>query len=84
MLGRPKYDYGQKVEFEFDRKKHVGAIYTVDAYGDFFNSEEITYDILATEEDNCLYKHIEESAVILSKPNKNAKRRRKNEEDVAH
>ena len=40
MLGQPKYQYGEKVQFQFDQKTVVGEVYIIDAYGTFFQNEE--------------------------------------------
>lgn len=63
MLGYPKYKIKDKVKFKINNEIKVGNVYIVDAYGTFGQKEEPSYDIIV-EEENTLYKHIEESLVI--------------------
>lgn len=68
MIGKPKYDYGQKVEFEIDGKKLQGVVYIIDKYGTFFDDSDVSYDIMVgdvmNDPDNaCLYKHVREDFV---------------------
>ena len=62
MIGHPKYTYGQKVRFKSGHMTREGTIEIIDAWGTFYQSEEVSYDIMVTEQ-NCLYKHIRESKV---------------------
>lgn len=69
----PKFDYGDKVSFEYtqDGKKNVlvGEVYIVDRFGTFEQHEEPSYDVLVkdfvagngTQMGDCLFKHIRES-----------------------
>lgn len=62
MLGKPKYNYGDKVSFEIEGKTIVGEVYIIDAYGTFFQNKEVSYDIMvpSIDKQECLYKHITE------------------------
>lgn len=62
MIGKPLYSRGQPVEFKIDGRTVKGRIEIIDAYGTFFQTEEVSYDILC-EEENMLYKHITESLI---------------------
>jgi hypothetical protein len=72
MIGKPKYDYDQKVSFTMkDGSKEItleGTVYIVDAYGTFEQNEEPSYDIMVDKSPHfnnepCLYKHIREQFV---------------------
>ena len=63
MIGKPKYKGNDKVEFEFaENDVHKGVVWTVDKYGTFFDKSDVSYDIFV-EEENTLYKHINEKYV---------------------
>lgn len=63
MLGKPKYKEDCKVEFEFNGVQlREGVVYVVDKYGTFFDKSDVSYDIYV-EEENMLYKHINEKYV---------------------
>lgn len=62
MLGKPKYTYGDIVEFDCNGKK-TGVVAIIDKYGTFEQNEEVSYDILNKEE-NMLYKNCRENWVI--------------------
>lgn len=63
-LGRPQYQKGEIVYFDFNSGREVqektGKIEVVDAYGTYFQKDEVSYDILGRDG---LYKHIVESKV---------------------
>lgn len=64
MLGKPKFEYGQKVRFTITDQngnsiEKIGTIEIIDRYGTFFDTSDVSYDILV-EDENCLYKHITE------------------------
>jgi hypothetical protein len=63
MLSKPMYHCGNYVTFRVTAEEKVGKIDIVDAYGTFEQAEEPSYDIFV-EKENCIYKHIRESAVI--------------------
>lgn len=63
MIGKPKYKAFDKVEFLFNENElHEGVIRVVDELGTFFNKSDVSYDIYV-EEENVLYKHINEKYV---------------------
>lgn len=63
MIGKPKYKEFDKVEFAFiDGEVHKGTVWIVDKYGTFFDKSDVSYDIYV-EEENMLYKHINEKYV---------------------
>ena len=63
MIGKPKYKANDKVEFELIKNEvHKGVVWTVDKYGTFFDKSDVSYDIYV-EEENMLYKHINEKYV---------------------
>jgi hypothetical protein len=66
MLGKPMYHWGNYVTFRVTAEEKVGKIDVVDAYGTFEQAEEPSYDIFV-EKENCIYKHIRESAVTRIK-----------------
>lgn len=71
MLGKPKYKVGDKVKFTITHmdgriKEYEGEVCIVDAYGTFFNPNEVCYDIWVGdlgESKPCLVKHLCESNV---------------------
>ena len=67
MIGKSKFEYGQKVRFtisdqEGNALEKIGTIAIIDRYGTFFDPSDVPYDILV-EDENCLYKHITECQV---------------------
>lgn len=67
MIGKPKFEYGQKVRFTISDQngnsiEKIGTIEIIDRYGTFFDTNDVSYDILV-EDENCLYKHITERIV---------------------
>jgi hypothetical protein len=63
MLGKPKYKENDNVEFAiYENEVRIGVIYVVDKYGTFFDKSDVSYDIYV-EEENMLYKHINEKYV---------------------
>ena len=72
MIGHPKYTYGDIVHFTVNYKdgKDVthnetkeGVIAIIDKYGTFFDSSDVSYDILVKSE-NILYKHFSENSIV--------------------
>lgn len=63
MVGSPKYDYGDIVNFEFNDGIKQGIIAIIDRYGTFFDDSDVSYDILNIEE-KTLYKHCQEKLII--------------------
>lgn len=63
MIGKPKYKENDKVEFAiYENEARIGVIYVVDKYGTFPDKSDVSYDIYV-EEENMLYKHINEKYV---------------------
>lgn len=66
MIGKPKFDYDDRVCFdvEFDGKQvtKTGVVAIIDAYGTFFDDSDVSYDIFV-EDMNTLFKHISERRV---------------------
>lgn len=62
MVGHPKFNYGDKVEFTIGNETIKGEIYIIDKYGVFEDNTDVHYDIMSNEK-NCLYKHIKETLV---------------------
>lgn len=63
MLGKPKYNYGDRVKFNVNGEYKEGEIAIIDRYGTFFDDSDVSYDIL-NEEENMLYKHCREDCVV--------------------
>lgn len=65
MKGYPKFQYEEKVQFQFEDKIKEGTIYIIDKYGTFDNPSDVSYDIMSTTDDGreCLYKHITEKFI---------------------
>ena len=57
------YDRGDIVKFRYDGIVIVGEVRIADRYILSKSKEQVTYDIYS-EEQNCLYKHIDESDVL--------------------
>lgn len=56
----PKYNYEQKVSFNWDENKTInGYVYIIDRNGIFADNTSVYYDIMS-DDDKCLYKHIKE------------------------
>lgn len=62
MLGKPKFKFGDVVKFALGNEVIVGKIQVVDGYGTLFQNKEPSYDVYR-EENNTLYKHVEESLI---------------------
>lgn len=63
MIGNPKYKAFDKVEFAFiENEVHIGVIWIVDELGTYYDKSDVSYDIYV-EEENMLYKHINEKYV---------------------
>lgn len=73
MIGKPKYKYGDDVQFNLT---HEGTTFTltgkveiIDAYGTFEDNSDVSYDIFVEEcptdiiKGPCLFKHIKETNV---------------------
>lgn len=72
MLGKPKYNYGDKVKFKVKHEDKdyelIGKIEIIDKYGTFEDNSDVSYDIMV-EEGNfpvgypCLFKHFSEDSI---------------------
>lgn len=63
MIGKPKFKYNDNVKFTYvNSEVKCGVIYIIDKYGTFEDDSDVSYDIFV-ENDNCLYKHINEKYV---------------------
>lgn len=67
MLGKPIYKYEEEVKFKIhisddEEVEKSGTIAIIDRYGTFEEPEDVSYDVMVTEDDGskCLYKHITE------------------------
>lgn len=58
----PKFKRNDMVVFKIGDDEKCGMIQIVDAYGTFEQEDEPSYDI-CVEEENCIYKHIRETAI---------------------
>ena len=70
MRGKPKFKYGDSVKFTVTidgvETEFIGTIYIVDAYGTFFDSSDVSYDIMSTFKGReTLFKHISEKYVYV-------------------
>ena len=71
MLGKPKFDYNDKVKFKIIEENDkeielIGTVAIIDAYGTFGQNKEVSYDIMVDSKSGnwpILYKHIVESLV---------------------
>lgn len=54
-----KFEYGDIVNFKINGAIKTGRVYIIDANGTFENPGVASYDIMVDDE-NTLYKHIEE------------------------
>jgi len=67
MIGKPKYDYGEKVCFNVNwdgnPRTIEGTIEIIDRFGTFEDNSDVSYDIYV-ESENILYKHINEKAIF--------------------
>lgn len=65
MLGHPKFDYGDKVQFEIyfgddtnELVNLIGTVAIIDKYGTFADDSDVSYDVVV--EGIGLFKHISE------------------------
>ncbi len=68
MLGKPKYNIGDKVSFKLEDKIYEGSVYIIDPYGTFGDDSDVSYDIMVNnwgpKKEECLFKHINERLII--------------------
>ena len=63
IIGNPKYNVGDIVEFRYVNKVKQGVVAIVDEYGVWEDNSDVHYDILNKSE-NILYKHNKEDTII--------------------
>lgn len=66
MLGKPKFNYGDKVQFTLsDGTTYKGSVYIIDRFGTFEDNTDVSYDIMVDDYNGkqCLFKHISERIV---------------------
>ena len=65
MIGKPKFKYGDVVEFKYNGEKIVGTIEIIDSYGTFFDESDVSYDIMCDnyKGDRMFFKHVTERLV---------------------
>lgn len=72
MIGQPKYNYDDIVEFDIniDKVNYTlqGKVYIIDRYGTFEQNKDVSYDIMVDRSpfhnnEPCLYKHIIETKI---------------------
>ena len=57
------YSKGDMVKFRYDEKVITGKITVVDSFDIVGDNNKISYDIFS-EENNCMYKHINEFYIL--------------------
>lgn len=78
MIGKPKYNYGDKVKFVLEDKEYIGEVWIIDKFGTFEDNSDVSYDIMVKDafkvgndhyhpngNNDCLFKHISEKLVEL-------------------
>ena len=62
MIGKPKFKYGDIVEFKYNGEKIVGTIEIIDSYGTFFDNSDVSYDIMCDnyKGQSMFFKHVTE------------------------
>ena len=74
MLGKPKYNFNDKVKFSLKYKGEeytlIGTIDIIDKFGTFEDDSDVSYDIMVNDGDMpitypCLFKHIREDRTGL-------------------
>lgn len=66
MVGKPKFEYGQYVQFYLDDKLVYGTIEVIDRFGTFFDDSDVSYDIfIYNGKERILVKHVKETGVEL-------------------
>lgn len=65
MIGKPKFKYGDIVEFNYNNEKIVGTIEIIDSYGTFFDESDVSYDIMCGNYKGkpMFFKHVKERMV---------------------
>lgn len=68
MIGKPKFNHGDKVSFKIEDTIYEGSIYIIDPYGTFEDNSDVSYDIIVKnwgpKKEECLFKHINEKLIL--------------------
>ncbi len=72
MIGKPKFNFGDKVKFTLEGKTYHGSIYIIDEYGTFEDNSDVSYDVMINDwgdnhDQECLVKHLTEKLIIADK-----------------
>ena len=65
MIGKPKFKYGDVVEFMYNNEKSVGTVEIIDSYGTHFDKSDVSYDIMCDNYKGqpMFFKHVREDGV---------------------
>lgn len=65
MIGKPKFKYGDVVEFMYNNEKIVGTVEIIDSYGTYFDKSDVSYDIMCDNYKGqpMFFKHVREDGV---------------------
>ena len=65
MIGKPKFKYGDVVEFKYNGEKIVGTVEIIDSYGTYFDKSDVSYDIMCDDYkgQQMFFKHVTERLV---------------------
>lgn len=65
MIGKPKFKYGDVVEFMYNNEKIVGTVEIIDKYGTYFDKTNVSYDIMCDNYKGqpMFFKHVREDGV---------------------
>lgn len=65
MIGKPKFKYGDVVEFMYNNEKIVGTVEIIDSYGTHFDKSDVSYDIMCDNYKGqpMFFKHVREDGV---------------------
>ena len=65
MIGKPKFKYGDVVEFMYNNEKIIGTVEIIDKYGTYFDKTNVSYDIMCDNYKGkpMFFKHVREDGV---------------------
>lgn len=65
MIGKPRFKYGDVVEFMYNNEKIVGTVEIIDSYGTYFDKSNVSYDIMCDNYKGkpMFFKHVREDGV---------------------
>lgn len=65
MIGKPKFKYGDVVEFMYNNEKIVGTVEIIDSYGTHFDKSDVSYDIMCDNYKGqpMFFKHVREDGI---------------------